>query len=65
MFFSPLPNNDNPQEEEQAVEEARPLPESTSEQVIEVDREGEEGQPQPEQLPIQDREEAEALPEPT
>jgi len=62
MFFSPVPNNDTPMQEEEAVEEAEPLPESTTRQEIDVEREGEPFLPEEE---IQDREASGEIPQPT
>ena len=55
MFYSPVPNNEAPEQEEQAFESANPLPQSNSEEIIDVER---EEPPSPQQAPIQDREES-------
>lgn len=62
LFFSPLPMNDvSPQEEEQALAQAQPLPQSVSQENIQVAR---SGPGIPELLPNQDREASAAIPEP-
>lgn len=60
MFFSPLPNNDIPMQGEEVFEE-EPLPESATEEDMEIESEGE--LPLQEEPPIEDREASEAIPE--
>lgn len=39
VFFSPVPNNDTPMEEEEAVQDAEPMPDNVTRQEIDVERE--------------------------